>query len=189
MHSGVQPEPHVDPGDVPVVRLEPYLELELSRGPSCVLGGLRVDELAISEVISRERTIMRKIKEFILALQIERKYSKDEILQMYLNEAPYGGQAYGVQAASEVYFGKNIQDITLAEAALLAGLPQAPSRYSPYNDPELAEGRKDYVLHLMATRGWLGNDGQKHYLPKEAAQTAHAKGLMMILSRPSPSHT
>ena len=135
-------------------------------------GSTITQQLVRNTVITRERTITRKIKEFILALQIERKYNKDEILQMYLNEAPYGGQAYGVQAASEVYFGKNARELTLAEAALLAGLPQAPSRYSPYRDPELAEGRKDYVVHLMEKRGCLGKDGRRYFLPFEEAKVA-----------------
>ncbi len=134
-------------------------------------GGSTVTQQVVrNTVISSERTITRKIKELILALQIERKYSKDELLQMYLNEAPYGGQAYGVQAAAEVYFNKNVEDLTLGEAAFLAGMPQAPSRYSPYRDPDKARARRDYVLYLMEKRGWLGKDGQRHFLPAEEAE-------------------
>ena len=140
-------------------------------------GSTITQQLVRNTVITRERTISRKIKEFILALQVERKYEKNEILQMYLNEAPYGGQAYGIQAASEVYFGKSAQELTLAEAALLAGLPQAPSRYSPYRDPELAEGRKNYVLHLMEKRGWLDEEGKRHFLSSEEAERAKKEKL------------
>jgi len=141
-------------------------------------GSTITQQLVRNTVISRERTITRKIKEFILALQIERKYTKDEILQMYLNEAPYGGQAYGIQAAAETYFKKSCKDLTLGEAAFLAGLPQAPSRYSPYgSDPERAENRRRYVLHLMETRGWLGKDGRRHYLSKERAEAARNETL------------
>lgn len=142
-------------------------------------GGSTVTQQVVrNTVISRERTVTRKIKELLLALQIERKYSKDEILQMYLNEIPYGGQAHGVQAASEVYFSKDVQDLTLAESAFLAGMTQAPSRYSPFRDPDVAKARRNYVLHLMETKGWLGEDGQKHFLPSEEAQAARETDLV-----------
>ncbi len=146
-------------------------------------GGSTVTQQVVrNTVISRERTLTRKIKELILALQIERKYGKDEILQMYLNEAPYGGQAYGVQAASEVYFSKDVQELTLAESAFLAGMPQAPSRYSPYRDPDTAKARRNYVLHLMQNRGWLGRGGQRHFLSPEEAE--EAKQTELVYSPP-----
>ncbi|MEA2020744.1 MAG: PBP1A family penicillin-binding protein [Patescibacteria group bacterium] len=142
-------------------------------------GGSTITQQVVrNTVISRERTLTRKIKELMLALQIERKYGKDEILQMYLNEAPYGGQAYGVQAASEVYFSKDVQDLTLAESAFMAGMTQAPSRYSPYRDPDTAKARRDYVLHLMQNRGWLGKDGKRHFLPPEEAEVAKETKLI-----------
>ena len=83
-------------------------------------------------VLSNEKTYTRKAKELLLAYKVEKKFTKDEILQMYLNEIPYGSTAYGIESASLYYFGKNARDINLAEAAVLAALPQAPSRYSPY---------------------------------------------------------
>ncbi|EKE20239.1 MAG: 1A family penicillin-binding protein [uncultured bacterium] len=90
-------------------------------------------QLARSAFLTRERTIKRKIMEAIFALKIERHYSKEEILDQYLNEVPYGANAYGVEMASQTYFGKSAKDLTLDESAFLAGLPKAPSYYSPYN--------------------------------------------------------
>lgn len=119
-------------------------------------GSTITQQLVKNTLLSQERTLTRKIKELILAIQIERKYTKDEILQMYLNEAPYGGQTWGIGAASEMYFGKHVRDINLAEAAFLAGLPQSPSLYSPYGShPEYAKQRQSYVLHLMVKNDFI----------------------------------
>lgn len=131
-------------------------------------GSTITQQLVKNALLSRERTVVRKIKEFVLALAIEQRFSKDEILQMYLNEVPYGGQAWGVQAASQTYFGKNVKDLTLAEAALLAGLPAAPSKYSPHRDPELAVWRQGEVLRRMTEDG---------YLTQEQADAARAEPL------------
>ncbi|GMR19216.1 MAG: hypothetical protein BMS9Abin34_347 [Patescibacteria group bacterium] len=116
-------------------------------------GSTLTQQLVKNTLLSPERTIVRKLKEFILAIQIEARYSKDEIFQMYFNEASYGGQAIGVQAAAENYFNKSASELSLAEAALLAGLPQAPSKYSPYRDPELAKWRQGEVLRRMREDG------------------------------------
>lgn len=134
-------------------------------------GSTLTQQLVKNSLLTPERSFIRKIKEFVLALQIEKIYTKDQILQMYLNETPYGGQAYGIEAASETYFGKQAKDLTLAECALLAGLPQSPSYYSPYGaHPEYAKDRQSYVLYLMSTNGWTDRDGTKHQLsPQEAA--------------------
>ncbi|MFH1601362.1 MAG: biosynthetic peptidoglycan transglycosylase [Candidatus Shapirobacteria bacterium] len=95
-------------------------------------GSTLTQQLIKNVLLSSERTLPRKFKEFILSLQTERKYTKDEILLMYLNEAPYGGSAWGVGAAAEQYFDKNVSDLSLAESVILAGLPQRPSVYSPF---------------------------------------------------------
>ncbi|MDP2734625.1 MAG: transglycosylase domain-containing protein, partial [bacterium] len=124
-------------------------------------GSSITQQLVKNTLLTTERTITRKVKEFILALQIEARYSKDEILQMYFNETPYGGQAIGIQAAAENYFGKNAADLTLAEASLLAGLPQAPSRYSPYRDPELAKWRQGEVLRRMREDGYITREEEE----------------------------
>jgi penicillin-binding protein 1A len=105
--------------------------------------------------LSQERTLDRKLKEILLALQVERKFSKDEILQMYLNEIYYGHGAYGVQAASQLFFGKDVSELTLGESALLAGLPRAPSRYSPYDHPQGCKKRRKVVLRKMLEAGYI----------------------------------
>ncbi len=102
-----------------------------------------------------ERTLRRKLREAALALQLTRRYSKDEILAFYLNEAYYGNMAYGVQAAAQAYFGKSVTDLDLAECALLAGLPQAPARYNPLLDLPRARERQSVVLDLMVDAGYV----------------------------------
>jgi 1A family penicillin-binding protein len=122
-------------------------------------GSTLTQQLVKNVLLSSERTALRKIKEFILAVQIERKYSKDEILQMYLNEAPYGGTAWGVESASETYFGKSARDLNLVESAILAGMPQLPSKYSPYSStPKAYIGRTEDVLRRMREDGYITKD-------------------------------
>ncbi|MGE5849540.1 MAG: penicillin-binding protein 1A [Candidatus Methylomirabilota bacterium] len=112
-------------------------------------GSTITQQLAKSLFLSPERTLARKLKEIQLAQEIERRYSKDKILEMYLNAIYFGGGAYGIEAAARTYFGKSAGQLTLAEAALLAGLPKAPSTYSPFNDAKRAKARRDYVLGRM----------------------------------------
>ncbi|PZR98249.1 MAG: penicillin-binding protein [Candidatus Chloroheliales bacterium] len=100
-----------------------------------------------------QRTIDRKIREAILAVQITQAYSKDQILEMYLNQIYYGNLAYGIEAASESYFGKHASELTLSEASLLAGLPQSPSNYDPTQNPDAAKARQQIVLGLMEKTG------------------------------------
>ncbi len=122
-------------------------------------GSTLTQQLVKNALLSGERTLPRKLKEFILAIQVERTYSKDQILEMYLNEIPYGGTAYGIEAASNLYFGKSAKDLDLAEAALLAGLPQRPSVYSPYGThPELAKVRQKEVLGRMIDDGYINKN-------------------------------
>ncbi|HLV60854.1 MAG TPA: transglycosylase domain-containing protein, partial [Fredinandcohnia sp.] len=102
-----------------------------------------------------EKTIRRKLKELVLALELEKKLSKEEILWIYLNHVYLGHHSYGVQSAAENYFRKNVEDLTLPEMALLAGLPQAPSRYSPFTRPEAAAARREYVLRRMYEEGMI----------------------------------
>ena len=101
-----------------------------------------------------ERTARRKIREIILAAELARTYEKDTILELYLNEIYYGNLAYGIEAAAQTYFDKPAKDLTLAEASLLAGLPQAPAAWDPYTAPELAVGRQWEVLNLMIRAGY-----------------------------------
>ena len=104
------------------------------------------------------RNLARKVKEFILAKRLERAFTKEEILWMYLNGVYLGHHSYGVQAAAENYYRKNVEDLTLEEAALIAGLPQAPSRYSPFSHPEAAKERRRYVLRRMTEEGFISKE-------------------------------
>jgi penicillin-binding protein 1A len=106
-------------------------------------------QLAKTLFLTPEKTISRKIKEAILAVQLERRYTKDELLALYLNQIYLGSGAYGVESAAQLYFGKPASQLDLAQCALIAGLPKAPSRYSPLVDPERAKQRRDLVLRMM----------------------------------------
>ncbi len=105
-----------------------------------------------------EKTISRKIKEIIIAFEIEHKFSKQEILQMYFNQIYFGVGTYGVSTAARVYFGKNIEDLTLAECALLIGIIPAPEKYSPFNNPYIAKQRRDLVLSRMLEEKFITKD-------------------------------
>lgn len=125
-------------------------------------GSTLTQQLVKNALLSGERTLTRKLKELILAIQVERAYGKDQILEMYLNEIPYGGTAYGIEAAANLYFGKSAKTLSLAEAALLAGLPQRPSVYSPYGSrPELAKDRQKAVLRRMVEDGYITTEQAK----------------------------
>ena len=113
-------------------------------------GGSTITQQVIKRLLlTPERSYERKIKEAILAYRLEHYLSKDEILTIYLNQTFLGANAYGVEAAARTYFGKNAKDLTLAECALIAGLPKAPSQYNPYRDPSAAIGRQHYVLRRL----------------------------------------
>ncbi len=103
-------------------------------------------QLARTLFLTPERTIPRKIKEVLTSIKIERNYTKEEIMEMYLNQCYFGRGAYGVQAAAQLYFGKNVEDLTIPECAILIGIPKNPSRYSPLTHPELAFKRRNIVL-------------------------------------------
>ena len=121
-------------------------------------GSTITQQLVKSAFLSPERTLSRKLKELYLAFRVEMAFSKDKILEMYLNHVPYGGTTWGVAAASEQYFGKNVKDLTLAESALLAGLPAAPTYYSPYGqDPTRAKDRQKQVLRRMVEEGYISH--------------------------------
>jgi 1A family penicillin-binding protein len=105
-----------------------------------------------------ERTLTRKLREAVLAWRIARRYTKDQILELYLNEIYFGNMAYGVEAAAQAYFGKHVRDLDLAECAMLAGLPQAPAYYNPMENLKEANGRQAIVLDLMVKHGYLSKD-------------------------------
>ncbi len=117
-------------------------------------GSTLTQQLVKTVLLSSERTVTRKIKEALLAYQIENKFSKDQILQMYLNEAPYGGATYGVESASQTYFGKSAKELNLTESAILAGLPQQPTNLSPFGTKPLSYiNRTKDVLRRMREDG------------------------------------
>ena len=128
----------------------------LLRGDFSQGGSTLTQQLAKNLFLTPERTIERKIQEVLLALWLEHKHSKDQILEMYLNRVYFGSGAYGVEAASRRYFGKSARDVTLSEAALLAGLLKAPSKLSPARNPEAAEARARLVLAAMREEGMIG---------------------------------
>jgi penicillin-binding protein 1A len=105
--------------------------------------------------LTPDKSLERKLKEAVLALELERRYSKTRILEMYLNQVYFGHGAYGVEAAARTYFGKSVSELTLQESALLAGLPRAPSSYSPFEHPDVARRRREVVLRRMAEFGVL----------------------------------
>ena len=133
-------------------------------------------QLARNIYLTREKSISRKLKEILLALELERNFSKEQILELYMNQVYYGSGAYGVQTASNVYFGKDVKDLTLAQSALLAGLPQKPSFYSPYEDLQAAIRRRDVVLNHMAELG---------YITKAQRDEAKAEKVVLIGAKPS----
>ncbi len=126
------------------------------REREAVIGGSSIAQQLVKLVfLTPERTVTRKIKEAILAAEITRTYPRDRILEIYLNEIYYGNAAYGIETAAQTYFGKPALDLTLAEASLLAGLPQAPAFYDPYTNPTGAKARQAVVLRLMVKEGYI----------------------------------
>ncbi|OGK13784.1 hypothetical protein A2861_00425 [Candidatus Roizmanbacteria bacterium RIFCSPHIGHO2_01_FULL_38_15] len=124
-------------------------------------GSTITQQLVKSALLTPERTIQRKVKEIILALWVEKIFTKNEILELYLNQVPYGGFAYGIEQASRTYFGKPSKDLKIHEAAFLAGLPQAPTLYSPHSNPELALHRRNAVLKRMLEEKFIAEDQYK----------------------------
>jgi len=142
-----------------------------------VQGGSTITQQFIKNaLLTRQKSYIRKIKELILAYQIEKRFSKNQILQMYFNEIPYGSNAYGVEAASQIYFGKSVKDLTLDECTLLAALPKAPTYYSPYgNHLKQLIKRKNYILDLMVEEGYI--------TPQQAKEAKATDTLKKIVPR------
>jgi 1A family penicillin-binding protein len=134
-------------------------------------GSTITQQLIKNALLTPEKSWKRKLKELILSIQAELVFSKDEILQMYLNEVPYGGTAYGVEEASQTYFAKSVKQLNLAEASLLAGLPAAPTRFSPFGaNPQLALIRQHQVLDAISKNG---------YITPEEAQNAKKEKIVL----------
>ncbi|MBW2566262.1 MAG: PBP1A family penicillin-binding protein [Deltaproteobacteria bacterium] len=138
-------------------------------------------QLARTLFLSPRKSIVRKLKEAFLAFQIERRYTKDEILELYLNQVYFGSGAYGVEAASRTFFGKPVNDLTLAECALVAGMPKSPSRYSPLVDESLALKRRSVVLKQMARNGVIT---QAQFMNAKSAPLNLAEGRSPSMKAP-----
>ncbi len=149
---------------------------DVIKGSAAQGGSTITQQLIKNSLLTSERTFTRKIKEVILSIELERKFSKDQILEMYLNEIPYGSNAYGIEAAAQTFFGRHASELTLDEAALLAALPKAPTYYSPFGShPEELKGRQEHALRTMASLGYI--------LPEEAEKAAGVN----ILAKISPT--
>ena len=125
-------------------------ENEIAEGGSTI-----TQQLAKNAYLTQDRTMKRKVQEVFLALQLERQYTKQEILELYLNQIYFGQGAYGVQAAAQTYFGKNVEDLTLNECAVLAGIPKSPNYYSPLNNMQAAKERRGTVLDQMVKYNYI----------------------------------
>ena len=137
-------------------------------------GSTLTQQLVKNVLLTSEQTLPRKIKELILSIQVDRKYSKDQILEMYLNDVPYGGTAVGVEAAAQTYFGKDVKDLDLAQCAFLAGLPQSPSTYSPFSGNKYYLQRTQEVLSAMVRDGYI-TQKQADAANKEIADTTFSE--------------
>ncbi|HUI45748.1 MAG TPA: PBP1A family penicillin-binding protein [Nitrospirota bacterium] len=137
-------------------------------------GSTLTQQLAKVLFLTPERSYKRKLKEMALALRIEQRYTKREILSMYLNQMYFGSGAYGVESAARIYFGKSVKELNLAECALLAGLPRSPKYYSPFKSPRNAASRRTYVLNRMADAGIISrsqaDEAKKAPLPVQTAE-------------------
>jgi penicillin-binding protein 1A len=133
-------------------------------------GSTITQQLAKNLFLTQQRTIWRKLQEVVLAVWLERKFSKAEILELYLNRVYFGAGAYGVEAAAQRYFGKSARQVRLAEAAMLAGLVKSPSRLAPTRNPDAAERRAQVVIAAMSSHGFIGDDAAKSAM----MQPAHA---------------
>ncbi|WP_439644340.1 transglycosylase domain-containing protein [Halalkalibacter akibai] len=144
-----------------------------------ILAGAKVEggstitqQLAKNVFLTNEKTLLRKTKEVLIAMNLERRYSKNELLEMYLNRIYFGHGAYGIQAASTLYFNKDVSELSIEEGALLAGLPKAPNSYSPITNPERSKQRRDLVLTVMENQGKL-----------QAGEAKQLRGKTVVINR------
>lgn len=137
-------------------------------------GSTITQQLVKNALLTPEKTISRKIKEIILSIQVERTFTKDQILEMYLNEVAYGGTAYGIEEAAQTYFRKNASQLTLGESALLASLPQSPSKFSPFGtNPEVAIDKKNGVLKRMFDNGFITKQQETQAMNEKITFSQH----------------
>jgi len=140
---------------IDVIRLAKAIWVDLTSWKRAQGASTITQQLARNLFLTQKRTLSRKIKEIILAIEIEKKYSKDEILEMYLNQIYFGHGVYGVAEAASFYFDKSVEEVDLAESALLAGIPKSPANYSPVYNPRNALVRRNYILQRMHQVGFI----------------------------------
>lgn len=146
---------------IDIIRTIGALFRNIKEGAFVQGGSTITQQLAKMLFLKPEKTITRKIKEIVLSLQLEKEYTKDEILGLYLNQAYFGARSYGIEAASQAYFGKSTDKISISEAALLAALPKAPSKYSPFKNHDESLNRRNHVLRRMLVAGFI-NEKEYH---------------------------
>lgn len=155
----------------------------LSRGQGRVPGGSTItQQVARRFFLSAEYSVTRKLREMLLALKIERQMTKDDIFELYLNKEFLGHRAYGIVAAAQVYFGRSLDELSLAQMAQLAALPRAPSRDNPISGPQRAIGRRNWILDRMLLLGYI--DAQQHAMARAEPNTAQLHGPVVELSAP-----
>ena len=158
----------IDPRGLARAIYSNLMKQEIAEGGSTI-----TQQLAKNAYLTQERTMKRKIQEVFLALQLEKQYTKQEIMEFYLNQIYFGRGAYGVQAAAKTYFNKDVDQLNLSECALLAGIPKSPNYYSPFNDIKAATERRNLVLDQMV---------KYHYI--SSADAAEAKATEIVLAQP-----
>ena len=156
-----------------------YLVRTGEKGPG---GSTITMQVARNFFLSREKTYIRKLNEILLALKIEREFTKDEILELYVNKIFLGQRAYGVGAAAQVYYGVPVKELTLPQLAMIAGLPKAPSRFNPVANPKQAVVRRNYVLRRMLELDYIAQD--EHDAARDALVTAKVHGLAIEVEAP-----
>ncbi|MFO7788797.1 MAG: penicillin-binding protein 1A [Halospina sp.] len=153
---------------------------ELAVTGSIQSGGSTITmQVAKNFFLSRDQTFLRKFNEILLALQIERELSKDEILELYLNKIYLGNRSYGIEAAAQVYYGEPITELELAEMAMIAGLPKAPSTANPLADPERALARRNWILSRMASLGYISDEEYREAASKDVSARYHGPKLAL----------
>lgn len=153
--------PGIDPSAIARALITNIRHGEIRQGASTI-----TQQVARNLFLTPDKSLKRKIREAILALRIERHFTKDQILEMYLNYIYLGQGAYGVEAASRIYFGKSVRELTLDESAILASLPKAPTRYNPFRNPERVKERRDYVLGRMYEDGYISEEEYRRLIEK-----------------------
>lgn len=138
-------------------------------------GSTLTQQLVKNAILSNEKTITRKLKELILSIELERKYSKDEILQIYLNEIPYGSTYYGIEAASQNFYSKSVNDLSIAQAATLAALPKSTTTY--LNNPDLLKIRRDYILSEMQKLGFIDTNSMEQAKKEDTSIKVHISNI------------